>query len=680
TASEIEDALLYLSKIEAIRIEGGFLVLYNALSIKRLELDNKIKYKKDDYKTLNEYYQQKIQMIHIVGEYANMMAKDYQQALQFVNDYFQMDYKKFLAKYFSGDKANDINRNITPSKYKQLFGTLSDKQLEIINDNYSKNIVVAAGPGSGKTRVLVHKLASLLLLADVKHEQLLMLTFSRAAAIEFKDRLHQLIGNAAHFIEIKTFHSYCFDLLGKIGNILESKNVVEDATKLIIEGESDFGKITKSVLVIDEAQDMDEYEYTLVKLLIKHNEEMRVIAVGDDDQNIYKFRGSDSKYLKNLLSDYDASLYSLLANYRSSQKIVEFSNHFVTLLADRMKTDEIYAVSQEEGEVGLYNHTGNNIEEAVVNDLLESNYSGTSCILTDTNKEALIILGMLMKRNVKARLIQSMDYFDIYDIAEIRYFLKLLKSNESTPIISDKKWAEAKEKLASQYADSACLYIVNNILKTYEKSCSKKYFSDFEIYLHESKLEDFYEDTLGTISISTMHKSKGREFDNIFMLINKSDLTNDEEIRKLYVAMTRAKHNLHIHYKTGVFDKFSEYASFVKKDANTYPEPEELILQLTHRDVVLDSFKNHKRLILGMRSGNHLMIKGDKLIAHIDDQEIALATLSKKCKETINKLKMSGYTPYDAVIRYICAWRNKNNEDDNIESAVILADLHLHKR
>lgn len=101
---------------------------------------------------------------------------------------------------------------MTPQKYKQLFGQLSKRQMEIISDKDSRCIVVAAGPGSGKTRVLVHKLASLLLLEDVKHEQLLMLTFSRAAATEFKQRLMELIGNAAHFIEIKTFHSYCFDL------------------------------------------------------------------------------------------------------------------------------------------------------------------------------------------------------------------------------------------------------------------------------------------------------------------------------------------------------------------------------------------------------------------------------------------------------------------------------------
>ena len=106
-----------------------------------------------------------------------------------------------------------------------------------------------------------------------------MLTFSRAAAIEFKQRLRELIGNAANFIEIKTFHSYCFDLLGKIGNIQESENIVMDAVELIRNGDVDLGRITKSVLVIDEAQDMDIHEYHLVEALMELNEDMRIIAV-----------------------------------------------------------------------------------------------------------------------------------------------------------------------------------------------------------------------------------------------------------------------------------------------------------------------------------------------------------------------------------------------------------------
>lgn len=138
-----------------------------------------------------------------------------------------------------------------------------------MQDKESRCIVVAAGPGSGKTRVLVHKLASLLLLEDVKHEQLLMLTFSRSAATEFKQRLRKLVGDAANYVEIKTFHSYCFDLLGRIGNLEDAVGVVRKAAEMILSDEVEPNRISKTVLVIDEAQDMSADEFALVSALME---------------------------------------------------------------------------------------------------------------------------------------------------------------------------------------------------------------------------------------------------------------------------------------------------------------------------------------------------------------------------------------------------------------------------
>ena len=86
---DVEEALLYLSKIGSLKLEGGFLVLYNAMNIQRIK-DNKSRYKQDDYRMLNEFYKLKIQQVHIVGEYANLMVKDYHAALQYVQDYFQI--------------------------------------------------------------------------------------------------------------------------------------------------------------------------------------------------------------------------------------------------------------------------------------------------------------------------------------------------------------------------------------------------------------------------------------------------------------------------------------------------------------------------------------------------------------------------------------------------------------
>lgn len=676
TENDIEEALLFLSKIGALKLEGGFLVLYSGMRIKRLILDNKIRYKLEDYKQLNEFYQQKIQQIHIVGEYANMMVRDYTQALQFVNDYFQMDYKKFLSQYFSGERAAEIERNITPRKYGQLFDTLSERQIEIIRDDSSKYIVVSAGPGSGKTRVLVHKLASLLLLEDIKHEQLLMLTFSRAAAIEFKQRLRDLIGNAANFIEIKTFHSYCFDLLGKIGNIQESDNIVKDAGELIRSGDVDLGRITKSVLVIDEAQDMDIHEYALIEALMERNEDMRVIAVGDDDQNIYQFRGSDSKYLRALITDHGAKPYALINNYRSCQSVVLFANQFVKAISGRMKSEDIIAVSESAGEVKLIKHSGTNMETALVNDVLSVGANGTTCILTNTNQEALLILGILKQRNIPANLIHSIDGFDIYDIAEIRYFLKMLNKENNSPVISNNQWNSAVEALQGQYSNSACLPVIMNILHTFEETNEKKYRTDFEMFLHESKIEDFYKNEKSVITISTMHKSKGREFDNVYMLLGNVNMGSDEEKRKLYVGMTRAKKLLHIHYFGNVFDQYAEYATTDEIDPHTYPKPSEIILQHSHRDVYLDFFKDKKALILRLKSGMHLTVKDNRLYIQENGKLMPVLQFSSKCNENVKQLIASGYMPYDSVIRFICAWKGKA---DTSESAVILADIYFHR-
>ncbi|HMG69170.1 MAG TPA: RecQ family ATP-dependent DNA helicase, partial [Chitinophagaceae bacterium] len=275
TIEDIEDTLFYLSRIDAVKIEGGFLVVYNKLTIDRIEQNNKVQYKVDDYQKLKQFYDNKVQQIHIVGEYAKKMIDDYKGALSFVDDYFQLNYLSFLNKYFPGSRQLEIKRNITPKKYRQLFDSLSEKQRQIIDDNTTKYIVVAAGPGSGKTKVLVHKLASLLLMEDVKHEQLLMVTFSRAAATEFKKRLIELIGNAANFIEIKTFHSYCFDLLGKVGSIEKSDSILKATIEKVRCGEVEINRITKTVLVIDEAQDMDKEEFELINVLMDKNEEMR---------------------------------------------------------------------------------------------------------------------------------------------------------------------------------------------------------------------------------------------------------------------------------------------------------------------------------------------------------------------------------------------------------------------
>ena len=80
------------------------MVLYNAMDIKRIK-DNKFRYKQEDYRMLDEFYKLRIQQVHIVGEYANLMVRDYDAALQFVQDYFQKQEERLSKQRAEQGKA-----------------------------------------------------------------------------------------------------------------------------------------------------------------------------------------------------------------------------------------------------------------------------------------------------------------------------------------------------------------------------------------------------------------------------------------------------------------------------------------------------------------------------------------------------------------------------------------------
>jgi ATP-dependent DNA helicase RecQ len=674
TIDDIEDSLFYLSRIDAIKIEGGFLVIHNRLTIDRLEKNNRIQYKESDYEKLKQFYQQKVQQIHIVGEYAKKMIQNYNEALQFVDDYFTLNYSSFLSKYFPGSRQAEIRRTLTPEKFLKLFGALSPAQLNIINDSRNQYIVVAAGPGSGKTRLLVHKLASLLLTEDVKHEQLLMLTFSRAAATEFKKRLIELIGNAAYFIEIKTFHSYCFDLLGRVGSLLEVGNIIKTAVEKIKSGEIETFRITKTVLVVDEAQDMNSEEYELVKVLMEQNEEMRVILVGDDDQNIYGFRGADSAYMQKLITEKSAIKYELTENYRSKDNIVSLANNWVSTIRNRLKTEPCFSSQQHNGVIQITEYAQNNIIVPLRDVIKQSALSGATCVMTKTNEEAMLLSGLLLKQGVHARLIQSNDGFNLTNLYELRYFSEIINKDSDSPIISDDDWVSAKRELNRHINDSAKKDLINGVIKAFEDiNTLKKYKSDWKAFLFESKIEDFLTIDSEIIYVSTIHKAKGKEFNNVFLLLNNFTADTDENKRQFYVAITRAKSNLSIHYNGNYLRAYPEKGLIYKKDSSTYPEPEQIAIYLSHKDVQLGYFEFVQHRINNLFSGDSLQIVEDGLA---NSTGVMILKYSQKFEDILKKHNSKGFKIVEAKVNFIVYWKDDAKEK---ESKIILPQLILKK-
>lgn len=176
--------------------------------------------------------------------------------------------------------------------------------------------------------------------------------------------------------------------------------------------------------------------------------------------------------------------------------------------------------------------------------------------------------------------------------------------------------------------------------------------------------------------MSTIHKAKGREFDSVYMLLNNIKVNTDEELRKLYVGITRAKKALFIHCNN-FFGNCNDDGMINIYDTNFYSSPDEIALQLTHRDVVLDFFKDKKSGILKLRSGMPLAIDGNYLTADIDGKTFRAAKFSKKFVHDLEEFKSKGYSPTGAEVRFIVAWKGENDER---ECAVLLADVFLCRR
>lgn len=676
-----EEALLFLAKTGILNLEGGFMVLYNKLQIERLK-DSKCRYKKDDYHNLDDFYKQRIQQIHIIGKYANMMVSDKKRAMEYVHDYFVLDFKAFIKKYFDSKEAKRIDRNISEKKYEDLFGSLTGTQSDIINDSESRFIVVPAGPGSGKTYVLVRKLASLILLEDVKSEQLLMLTFSRAAAVEFKKRLRDLIGNAAEYVEIKTFHSYSFDILGRKGSVDDSGHIVADAVEGILRGRVERSRITKSILVIDEAQDLGVQEFELVKELIRLNDDMRVIAVGDDDQNIYEFRGSDSGNMKSLITDYGASVYDMMENFRSSEAVVSISNNYVKGMSNRLKSAPIICRRSDRGCVRLIHHASLDYEQAIVNEILSGAPGGTVCVLTATNDDALVISALLNKSGRRARLIRSNDGFYLRDLAEFRFFLDTIREFDAACLDND-TWTKSAEMVVEHFRGSECLEMFRNCLEAFNEECpGRKYISDFENFLLESRLEDFSKSRSSEIIVSTIHKSKGCEYDNVYISLKGLGDITDRERRMIYVGMTRAKNNLSVHFSNVNLFLDKSLQRFIIEDNTVYGTPVEVLMQLSHRDVVLDIFKGCQDSLPGLLSGTGLFVSGDYLYAETGGRRVKVLRFSSAFRTQLSRMVSKGYLPVKAKVRFQVFWSyeeptGETGSPTRSEIMIVLPDLLL---
>ncbi len=240
-------------------------------------------------------------------------------------------------------------------------------------------LLIVAGPGTGKTRTLTHRIAHLITTHDIAPQHCLAITFTRRACEEMRERLAVLVPKQTRRITVATFHSLGLDLLREqhqlaglpedfrvadegtqltiVRELLGAGTTLRDARRALENGSGDIVELYKKTLhgnglvdfddlialpvalleanpdlvehyrdrfrhiCVDEYQDVDELQYRLLRLLAPADGNL--CAIGDPDQAIYAFRGADVGFFLRFRQDFPtARTVPLTRNYRSSAVIV----------------------------------------------------------------------------------------------------------------------------------------------------------------------------------------------------------------------------------------------------------------------------------------------------------------------------------------------------------------------
>ena len=293
-------------------------------------------------------------------EYAKRGLRKVADALALVAAYFSWDRDRFVKEHFAGRKEI-LDLATTAESYQRIVEALKHPiQQQLVQAREGVNRLVLAGPGSGKTKVIVHRVAYLLRVLRVPPESIIVLAFNRSAAVEVRRRLRDLVGDDAAGVTVTTYHAMALRLtgisLGALGQIDQQPDfdaVVRHAVDLLegrVEAGTDPDDLRDRLLtgyrfiLVDEYQDIDAHQYDLVSALagrtLKEGDtKLTIMAVGDDDQNIYSFRETSVEFIRRFEADYEAQKSYLVENFRSTQHIISAANFVIQRAPERMKVD-----------------------------------------------------------------------------------------------------------------------------------------------------------------------------------------------------------------------------------------------------------------------------------------------------------------------------------------------------
>ena len=391
--------------------------------------------------------------------------------------------------------------------------TLNDVQAAAVR-HANGPCLIFAGAGSGKTRVLTHRIAHLLHELEVFPDRILSVTFTNKAAGEMKSRLERMVGDAARDLWVGTFHSMCVRILRRDGKkigitpnfaiidetdqravikdiladldyderqltpgaclaeISKAKNALQTPDQYLEKHASFIGErygnvykeyerrlsesnsldfddlIGKTIrlfeegkevrtryqnkfryVLVDEYQDVNFAQYRLLTLF--SGEHKNITVVGDDDQSIYSWRGSDYKMILRFEQDFPgAKVFNLEENYRSTQTILAAANELVE--NNKTRHPKKLFTSRTEGDVVTAFRAETERAEAryVVEKIKESVREGSAyrdfLILYRTNAQSRVFEEAMISEGIPYRVVGGVGFYARQEIKDIISYLRYI--------------------------------------------------------------------------------------------------------------------------------------------------------------------------------------------------------------------------------------------------------------
>ena len=508
---------------------------------------------------------------------------------------------------------------------------LNDKQYEAVVNTEGPCLVIA-GAGSGKTKVLTHKIAYLIGEKQVKPWNILAITFTNKAANEMKERIGNLVGEVAADIWMGTFHSICVRILRRfidrigfdssfiifdtsdqrtlvkaciksiglddkmftdrsvLSEISNAKNEMLEPDQYTVRANGDFRKekialvyemyqkrlkennaidfddiinYTIKILMenpdileyysdkfhyvlVDEYQDTNKAQFTLVTMLASKNGNITV--VGDNDQGIYSFRGADISNILNFERDFPGTkIIKLEQNYRCTGNILKaanavIKNNEVTYKKELWTENEVgnlpavYSAKNEYDE-GTY------IAQQIEHLRREEYYKYSDfAILYRMNTQSRAIEEILRRESIPYKIIGGLKFYERKEIKDIISYLRLIQ-NPSDNLSLKRIINEPKRGIGKTSLDKIEELSINSGVPMYEIIKNAEQYGLNRVFLNSREFVNAIEELRAKkddIKISDLIKETLKKSGYTQALENENTIEAENRIENLDEFLTVA--------------------------------------------------------------------------------------------------------------------------------------------